>query len=216
MKNKTLKENTFINEVDYVTGMCCDGTPVCSCWSWNASHLFGPGGFVAGVHRVLVVIELLLLGRSRFLLLLLLEGNQVCPLLLELPLKPLRLPLLLQLLPLILLQPMGEKTQKIRTLSHRYEALIRDGYGCAGSSTILWAAEYWVWKLFCFIKPVINAIKNSCINTSTFQHLPSLPIVILVSIAFILKFSFISFYIWKCRNFLLQSTFSIPRGFFSV
>lgn len=66
-------------------------------------YLFGPGGFVAGVDRVLVVIELLLLGRSRFLLLLLLEGNQVRSLLLELSLKPLRLPLLLQLLPLIFL-----------------------------------------------------------------------------------------------------------------
>lgn len=72
-------------------------------------YLFGPGGFVAGVDRVLVVIELLLLSRSRLLLLLLLEGNQVRSLLLELSLQPLGLPLLLQLLPLILLQENTER-----------------------------------------------------------------------------------------------------------
>lgn len=83
------------------------------CFNSESSYLFGPGGFVAGVARVLVVIELLLLGRSRVLLLLLLEGNQVSSLLLELSLKPLRLPLLLQLLPLILLQrnTHGENTE---------------------------------------------------------------------------------------------------------
>lgn len=108
----------FRNDTDGFPVVCCDITPISSRFPWclnsEGPYLFGPGRFVAGIDRVLVVIELLLLGRPRFLLLLLLEGNQVRSLLLELPLKPLRLPLLLQLLPLILLHG------NIRTLHYMF------------------------------------------------------------------------------------------------
>lgn len=72
-----------------------------------SAHLFGPGGFVVAAGRlVFVVVQLLLvLRRPRWplLLLLLLQRHQVRPLLLQLPLQPLGLPLLLNLLPLVLL-----------------------------------------------------------------------------------------------------------------
>lgn len=65
-------------------------------------YLAGPGGLLGGgCAAAAVVVEGL---RLRRLLLLLLQGLQVGVLLLELPLQPLRLPLLLQLLPLVLLQ----------------------------------------------------------------------------------------------------------------
>lgn len=68
-------------------------------------YLFGPAGLVVAARRlVLVVVQLLLVRRrARRLLLLLLQGHQVRPLLLQLPLQPLRLTLLLDLLPLVLL-----------------------------------------------------------------------------------------------------------------
>lgn len=72
---------------------------------WRLSYLFGPGGLVvAAGGLVFVVVQLLLvLGWSRRLLLLLLQGHQVRSLLLQLPLQPLGLPLLLDLLPFVLL-----------------------------------------------------------------------------------------------------------------
>ena len=82
-------------------------------------HLFGPGGFVGLVWSV--VIELLLIRPPLWMLLLLLlqlcclrvfllllQRHQVGPLLLELSLQPLRLPLLLDLLALVLLQEKEE------------------------------------------------------------------------------------------------------------
>lgn len=74
------------------------------------AYLLGPCWFLAGIYPFFVMVEGFLLCRPLvlpLLLLLLLEGDQVVPLLLELPLQPLRLPLLLQLLALILL-PRGK------------------------------------------------------------------------------------------------------------
>lgn len=71
-----------------------------------SAHLFGPGGFVVAAGRlVFVVVQLLFVLRRprRRLLLLLLQRHQVRSLLLQLPLQPLGLPLLLNLLPLVLL-----------------------------------------------------------------------------------------------------------------
>ena len=76
------------------------------CISGGAGYLLGPGWLVVAAGRlVFVVVQLLLvLRRPRWLLLLLLlQRHQVCPLLLQLPLQPLGLPLLLNLLPLVLL-----------------------------------------------------------------------------------------------------------------
>lgn len=72
-------------------------------------HLFGPGRLVVRVDDVFVVVQLFLLGLPGLLLvlLLLLQGHQVGPLLLQLPLQPLRLPLLLDLLTLVLLRRRG-------------------------------------------------------------------------------------------------------------
>ena len=70
------------------------------------AYLLGPRWFLAGIYPFFVMVEGFLLCRPLvlpLLLLLLLQGDQVVPLLLELPLQPLRLPLLLQLLALILL-----------------------------------------------------------------------------------------------------------------
>jgi len=68
-------------------------------------YLLGPGRLVAAGRLVLVVVQLLLVLRRplRVLLLLLLQRHQVRTLLLQLPLQPLGLPLLLDLLPLVLL-----------------------------------------------------------------------------------------------------------------
>lgn len=71
--------------------------------SQAGSHLFGPGRLVIGVGDVFVMVQLFLL-RLPGLLLLLLQRHQVGPLLLQLPLQPLRLPLLLYLLALVLLR----------------------------------------------------------------------------------------------------------------
>lgn len=69
-----------------------------------AGYLFGPGGLVVAAGRlILVVVQLLLVLRRSRRLLLLLQRHQVRPLLLQLPLQPLGLPLLLDLLPLVLL-----------------------------------------------------------------------------------------------------------------
>lgn len=79
----------------------------CSCVCLRVSgYLFGPGGLVVAAGRlVFVVVQLLLvLRRPRRLLLLLLQRHQVRSLLLQLPLQPLGLPLLLYLLPLVLLR----------------------------------------------------------------------------------------------------------------
>lgn len=73
-------------------------------------YLSGPGGLVVGLQVLVVVVELRLL-----LLLLLLQGHQVGVLLLQLPLQPLRLPLLLQLLPLVLL---ARETQCSEAAAH--------------------------------------------------------------------------------------------------
>lgn len=78
------------------------------------AHLLGPGRLVGGVDHVLVVVQLLLLGLPGLLLLLLLQGHQVGPLLLQLPLEPLRLTLLLDLLALVLL-PGGGGGQRQKT-----------------------------------------------------------------------------------------------------
>lgn len=70
------------------------------------AYLLGPRWFLAGIYPFFVMVEWFLLRWSLvlpLLLLLLLQGHQVVPLLLELPLQPLCLPLLLQLLALILL-----------------------------------------------------------------------------------------------------------------
>lgn len=75
--------------------------------SWTRSYLLSPGWLVVGAGRlVFVVVQLLLVLRRarRLLLLLLLQGHQVRPLLLQLPLQALGLPLLLDLLPLVLLR----------------------------------------------------------------------------------------------------------------
>ena len=73
----------------------------------NCAYLLGPRRLVSGVDGIFVVVQLLLLGRlPRLLLLLLLlvlKGHQVGPLLLELPLETLGLPLFLMLLTLVLL-----------------------------------------------------------------------------------------------------------------
>ena len=50
------------------------------------THLFSPGGLVIRIDDILVVVKLFLLRLPRFLLLLLLQRNQVGPLLLQLPL----------------------------------------------------------------------------------------------------------------------------------
>lgn len=71
-------------------------------------HLLGPGRLVAGVDHVFVMVQLLLLGLLG-LLLLLLQRHQVGPLLLQLPLQPLRLTLLLDLLTLVLLRWGGDR-----------------------------------------------------------------------------------------------------------
>lgn len=74
------------------------------CVSGPAGYLFGPGGLVVAAGRlILVVVQLLLVLRRSRRLLLLLQRHQVRPLLLQLPLQPLGLPLLLDLLPLVLL-----------------------------------------------------------------------------------------------------------------
>lgn len=65
-------------------------------------YLFGPGRFVTRVDRVFVVVQLFFVSRP-WLLLLLLQRDQVGPLLLQLPLQPFSLTLLLQLLPFIFL-----------------------------------------------------------------------------------------------------------------
>lgn len=70
------------------------------------AYLLGPRWFLAGIYPFFVMVEGFLLCRPLvlpLLLLLLLQGDQVVPLLLELPLQPLCLPLLLQLFALILL-----------------------------------------------------------------------------------------------------------------
>ena len=70
------------------------------------AYLLGPRRLLAGIYPFFVMVEGFLLCRPLvlpLLLLLLLQGDQVVPLLLELPLEPLRLPLLLQLLALVLL-----------------------------------------------------------------------------------------------------------------
>lgn len=72
----------------------------------RGAHLFGPGRLVVGVDHVFVVVQLFLLGLPG-LLLLLLQRHQVGPLLLQLPLEPLRLTLLLDLLTLVLLRGGG-------------------------------------------------------------------------------------------------------------
>lgn len=72
-------------------------------WVQARPHLLGPGGLVVGVDHVFVMVQLLLLGLPG-LLLLLLQRHQVGPLLLQLPLQPLRLTLLLDLLTLVLLR----------------------------------------------------------------------------------------------------------------
>lgn len=74
------------------------------------AYLLGPRWFLTGIYPFFVMVEWFLLCWSLvlpLLLLLLLQGHQVVPLLLELPLQPLCLPLLLQLLALILL-PRGK------------------------------------------------------------------------------------------------------------
>lgn len=70
------------------------------------AYLLGPCWLLTGIYPFFVMVEWFLLCWPLvlpLLLLLLLQGHQVVPLLLELPLQPLRLPLLLQLLALILL-----------------------------------------------------------------------------------------------------------------
>lgn len=71
-----------------------------------AHYLASPGGLVVGLQVLVVVVELRLL-----LLLLLLQGHQVGVLLLQLPLQPLRLTLLLQLLALVLLTRQTRNTE---------------------------------------------------------------------------------------------------------
>lgn len=89
------------------------------------TYLPGPGGFVGGVCAAVVVVQgLLLLLLLLIELLLLLQGLQVGVLLLQLALEPLRLALLLQLLPLVLLD--GQR----RGLSFR----------ARGSTRTLWAS----------------------------------------------------------------------------
>lgn len=78
-------------------------------------YLLGPRWLLAGIYPFFVMVEGFLLCRPLvlpLLLLLLLQGHQVVPLLLELPLQPLRLPLLLQLLALVLL-PRGKHSDKV-------------------------------------------------------------------------------------------------------
>lgn len=72
----------------------------------SLSYLFGPGWLLTGTHALLVMVQRLLL-QGPLLLPLMLEGNQVVPLLLQLPLKSFRLPLLFQLLALVLLPRAG-------------------------------------------------------------------------------------------------------------
>lgn len=57
------------------------------------------------------MVQLFLLSLPGLLLLLLLQGHQVGPLLLQLPLEPLRLTLLLDLLTLVLLQGWATETE---------------------------------------------------------------------------------------------------------
>lgn len=73
-------------------------------------YLFGPGRLLAGTHALLVVVQWLLL-QGPLLLSLMLEGDQVVSLLLQLPLKPFRLPLLFQLFALVFL-PRAEEQRK--------------------------------------------------------------------------------------------------------
>lgn len=70
-----------------------------------ATHLFSPSWLVVRIDDIFVVVKLFLLRLPSLLLLLLLllERHQVGPLLLQLPLKPLGLPLLLDLLAFVLL-----------------------------------------------------------------------------------------------------------------
>ena len=67
------------------------------------TYFFSPGGLVIRINDILVVVKRFLLCLPS-LLLLLLERHQVGSLLMELPLKTLCLPLLLNLLPLVLLE----------------------------------------------------------------------------------------------------------------
>lgn len=81
-------------------------------WVQARPHLLGPGRLVVGVDHVFVMVQLLLLGLPG-LLLLLLQRHQVGPLLLQLPLQPLRLTLLLDLLTLVLLRwGVGAETEE--------------------------------------------------------------------------------------------------------
>lgn len=78
-------------------------------------YLLGPRWLLAGIYPFFVMVEGFLLCWPLvlpLLLLLLLQGHQVVPLLLELPLQPLRLPLLLQLLALVLL-PRRKHSHKV-------------------------------------------------------------------------------------------------------
>lgn len=85
-------------------------------------YLPGPSRLVGGSDAAAVVIERLPV-RGQALLLLLLEGLEVGVLLLQLPLEPLRLPLLLQLLPLVLLGPRGGRAAQQRGLGRGRQAL---------------------------------------------------------------------------------------------
>lgn len=70
------------------------------------AYLLGPCWLLAGIYPFFIMVERFLLCWPLvlpLLLLLLLQGDQVVSLLLELPLQPLCLPLLLQLLAFILL-----------------------------------------------------------------------------------------------------------------
>jgi len=76
--------------------------------NFRFSHLFGPVRFVDGVDGIFVVVELLLICRSGVLLLLL-ERDEVSPLLMELSLQSLCLSLFLKLFTFILLKTKRER-----------------------------------------------------------------------------------------------------------
>lgn len=94
----------------------------------SLSYLFGPGWLLTGTHALLVMVQRLLL-QGPLLLPLMLEGNQVVPLLLQLPLKSFRLPLLFQLLALVLLPRAGGH---VTTCNH--SATLSISKACSGDN----------------------------------------------------------------------------------
>ncbi|TNN41202.1 hypothetical protein EYF80_048630 [Liparis tanakae] len=104
-------------------------------------YLLGPGRLVAAGRLVLVVVQLLLVLRRPLrvlllllLLLLLLQRHQVRTLLLQLPLQPLGLPLVLDLLPLVLLHIRARRRRAVYGYTPNQSAPGGGGVGLGGDA----------------------------------------------------------------------------------